>query len=80
MIRSISRAQLIADVIVAAVLLLLAIWAASAESPLVGPIVAVLMCASLAVRRLAPALALAGVWAVSVFVLTRRVKSLDRLK
>ncbi|MGA0566127.1 sensor histidine kinase [Rathayibacter sp. KR2-224] len=66
MIRSISRAQLIADVIVAAVLLLLAIWAASAESPLVGPIVAVLMCASLAVRRLAPALALAGVWAAAL--------------
>jgi signal transduction histidine kinase len=62
-IRSLSRAQLLIDFIVAGVLLLLVIWSAVAQSPFVGPIVAVLMCGALALRRLSPALALIGVWA-----------------
>jgi signal transduction histidine kinase len=61
-IRSISRAQLIVDIVVACVLLLLTIWNAVAESPFGGPIVAVIYCAALAVRRLSPALAVIGVW------------------
>lgn len=63
MIRSISRAQLIVDVVVASVLLLLVIWSATIQSPIAGPVVVLLLCGALAVRRLSPALALIGAWA-----------------
>ena len=63
MIRSISRAQLIVDIVVAGVVLLLVIWSATDDSPFLGPVVVVLLCAALAVRRLSPTLALIGVWA-----------------
>ncbi|MHA7986686.1 sensor histidine kinase [Rathayibacter sp. CAU 1779] len=66
MIRSISRAQLIYDIVVASLLLLISIWDATNGSPFVGPVVVVLMCGSLAVRRLSPPIALAGVWAAAL--------------
>jgi signal transduction histidine kinase len=69
-IRSLSRAQLLIDFIVAGVLLLLVIWSAVVQSPFVGPIVAVLMCGALALRRLSPALALIGVWAGALLQMT----------
>jgi len=65
-IRSISRAQLIVDIVVAGVLLLLTIWDVVEKSPFVGPVVAVIYCAALAVRRLSPALAVIGVWTAAL--------------
>lgn len=62
MIRSLGRAQLVVDLVVAAVLLLLVVWSAATQASFAGAIVAVLMCAALAVRRLSPALALIGAW------------------
>nr|WP_205864726.1 histidine kinase [Planctomonas sp. JC2975] len=47
-------------------LLLVSIWSAAAESPLAGPVVVLLMCGALAVRRLSPAIALAGVWGAAL--------------
>ena len=66
MIRSITRTQLTVDIVVAGLLLLLVIWSAAANSPLLGPVVAVVFCAALAVRRLSPALALIGCWAAAL--------------
>ena len=66
MIRSLSRAQLIGDIVVACVLLLLTIWSAAGQSLIAGPIVALLFCAALAVRRVSPALAMAGVWVAAL--------------
>jgi signal transduction histidine kinase len=65
-IRSITRTQLVVDIVVAGVLLLLVIWSAAANAPLIGPIVAVLFCVALAIRRLSPPLALIGVWVAAV--------------
>jgi signal transduction histidine kinase len=62
-IRSLTRGQLAADIAAAGVLLLLVVWADLRTAPLTGPLVAVLLCASLAVRRLSPGLAIAGAWA-----------------
>lgn len=66
MIRSISRGQIIVDIVVACVLLLLTIWNTVAQSPIAGPFVAGLFCAALAVRRLSPALAMIGVWVAAL--------------
>ncbi len=63
MLRTLTRLQLLADVVAAALLLLVVVWSAVAVSPIAGPIVAVLLCGALAVRRLSPGLALVGVWA-----------------
>lgn len=62
MIRSISRTRLIVDIVVAALLLLLGIWPAAADSPVAGPIVVLVLCGALAMRRWSPALALIAVW------------------
>jgi signal transduction histidine kinase len=65
-IRSLGRAQLVFDLIVAGVLLLISVWSAAATRPVMGPVVVVLFCAALAVRRLSPTLSLIGVWVAAL--------------
>lgn len=69
MIRSLTRAQLVVDIVVAALLFLVSVrsaWSDSTTLPFVSAIVVALFCGALALRRLSPAVALIGVWAAAV--------------
>ena len=66
MLRSISRTQLVVDIVVAGAVLLLFVWSAAAQAPFIGTLVALVACAALAVRRLSPGIALIGVWAAAL--------------